>query len=224
MIKRDLSQADYDQLNCLIPLIKGISTIFGSNCEVSIHSMDNLDHSIIAIENGFVTGRDVGDGMIPMMKDRFSNFHDEENSTPDDDVIGIFYHYSKSGHPLKSIAVLLRNIENTVIGCIGIHIDVSIPLNEFVQGFLPSVNGGMMEEFNDHIPNDTDQLIDTALHDATNCANALKGASMLERNRVIVKELNNRGIFNIRGSVETVAKELGTSRYTIYNYLRDVKE
>lgn len=224
MIKRDLSKADYEQLNRFIPLIKGISMIYGSNCEVSIHSMENLEHSIIAIENGFITGRDVGDGMIPLMQDRFSNFRDDENGTSGDDTTGLFYHYSKSGHPLKSIAILIRNVEDMVIGCIGIHVDVAIPLHEFVKGFLPSVNGGMMEEFNDHVPNDTDQLIDTALADAIACANALKGASMLEKNRVIVKELNNRGIFNIRGSVETVAKQLGTSRYTIYNYLRDVKD
>ena len=105
-----------------------------------------------------------------------------------------------------------------------ILIDVGIPLHEFVKGLLPSITGGMLEEFNDHIPNDTDQLIYSVLAEATSYANSIKGISSLDRNRMITKMLNQRGIFNIRGSVETVAKELGTSRYTIYNYLRDTKD
>ena len=80
-----------------------------------------------------------------------------------------------------------------------------------------------MDEFNEHVPNDTDQLIFSSLSEATSHANAMTGRSSLERNRILVKELNNRGTFNIRGAVETVGQQLGTSRYTIYNDLRDIK-
>ena len=43
---------------------KGIAGQFGSNCEVVIHDLrgDDHSHSIIAIENGHVTGRAIGDG------------------------------------------------------------------------------------------------------------------------------------------------------------------
>lgn len=91
------------------------------------------------------------------------------------------------------------------------------------MNFFPSVNGGMMEEFNERVPSDVDQLIFNSLEEAISHVNMLKEISALERNRLIVRELNDRGIFNIRGAVETIAKQLGTSRYTIYNYLRDIK-
>ena len=55
-------------------MAKGIATQFGSNCEVVVHDLSrHPDHSIVAIENGHVTGRAVGDGashvVIEQMKD-----------------------------------------------------------------------------------------------------------------------------------------------------------
>ena len=40
---------------------------------------------------------------------------------------------------------------------------------------------------------------------------------------VVVRELDERGVFLIRGAVSTVARVLGVSRYTIYNYLEEMK-
>lgn len=39
----------------------------------------------------------------------------------------------------------------------------------------------------------------------------------------VVWELDKRGVFLIRGAVNTVAQALGVSRYTIYNYLEEIK-
>jgi len=218
------TEQDRRILETYIPVVKGISLVSGSNCEVSLHSMEDISHSVIAIENGFITGRKIGSEMIPMVRDRLIGYkqnHPEDQL--EDDVIGIFYGFNQSGHSLKSVAVLLRNLENKIIGCIEIHVDVSIPLNEFIKNFFPNVNGGMMDEFNEHAYSDVDQLIYTSLDEATHRMTMMKQISASERNRLIVRELNDRGIFNIRGAVETVAKQLGTSRYTIYNYLRDIK-
>ena len=40
-------------------LARGIAQQFGSNCEVVVHDLDSNDveHSIVAIENGHVSGR-----------------------------------------------------------------------------------------------------------------------------------------------------------------------
>jgi len=39
-----------------------------------------------------------------------------------------------------------------------------------------------------------------------------------------VEHLDEQGIFLIRGSVATVARALGVSRYTIYNYLDEIRD
>ena len=52
-------------LQFLFQLAKGIASQFGPNCEVVVHDLDSNDpeSSIVAIENGQVTGRKVG--MVP---------------------------------------------------------------------------------------------------------------------------------------------------------------
>ena len=48
----------------LLTRAKGIASKFGPNCEVVVHDLATNDpeRSIVAIENGHVTGRKVGDG------------------------------------------------------------------------------------------------------------------------------------------------------------------
>ena len=51
-------------LQFLLTLAKGIASQFGPNCEVVVHDLATNDpeRSIVAIENGHVTGRKAGDG------------------------------------------------------------------------------------------------------------------------------------------------------------------
>ena len=39
----------------------------------------------------------------------------------------------------------------------------------------------------------------------------------------IVESLENKGIFDVKGSVEYVADRLGVTNFTIYNYLKEVR-
>ena len=55
--------ANYQILQGFIPIVEGIAKTFGKNCEVVLHDFSNLQSSIIAIENGHVTGRSVGSPM-----------------------------------------------------------------------------------------------------------------------------------------------------------------
>ena len=52
------------EFETLQKLAKGIAAQFGSDCEGVGHrlSEETMEHSIVAIENGHVTGRKVGDG------------------------------------------------------------------------------------------------------------------------------------------------------------------
>ena len=55
---------DASVLQFMLQLAKGLARQFGPNCEVVVHDLDSNDpdSSIVAIENGQVTGRKVGDG------------------------------------------------------------------------------------------------------------------------------------------------------------------
>ena len=62
-------------LNFLRHLAKGLADQFGPNCEVVIHDLsDNYkENSIVAIENGHVSNRKVGDGPSLAVLDALRN-------------------------------------------------------------------------------------------------------------------------------------------------------
>ncbi len=45
---------------------------------------------------------------------------------------------------------------------------------------------------------------------------------MREQRIQVVRDLERRGIFLIKGAVDEVARLLGVSRYTVYNYRKEV--
>ena len=49
-----------EMLNFLKNEARGISVMFGPNCETIVHDMTRPGHPILAIFNGTVTGREVG--------------------------------------------------------------------------------------------------------------------------------------------------------------------
>jgi predicted transcriptional regulator YheO len=53
-----------------------------------------------------------------------------------------------------------------------------------------------------------------------------KVPAMMDRDekKQIVRKLDKSGVFSIKGAVLYLAKVLGVSRYTIYSYLKEVRE
>lgn len=81
-----------------------------------------------------------------------------------------------------------------------------------------------------HVGNDADALSVAPLHDAlANMIRAVErdlGASPTEWTRdqkqAVVRQLDEQGAFLLRGAVDDMAKIMGVSRITIYNYLNAI--
>lgn len=76
-----LKDRDFEALQ---KLAKGVAAQFGSDCEVVVHrlSADTMEHSIVAIENGHVTGRKVGDGPSHVVLERLGKTIDRPERSP----------------------------------------------------------------------------------------------------------------------------------------------
>ena len=65
-------------------LAHGLALQFGPNCEVVVHDLEteDVDHSIVVIENGHVSGRKLGDGpshiVFESMHEGATDVHDRE--------------------------------------------------------------------------------------------------------------------------------------------------
>ena len=62
-------------------IARGIAAQFGPNCEVVVHDLSqHPDHTIVAIENGHVSGRKVGDGASNVVLERME--HQDQEAHP----------------------------------------------------------------------------------------------------------------------------------------------
>ena len=62
------------KLDLLKQIANGMTKQFGPDCEIVIHDLtqNNLDNSIVYIENGHVSGRRVGDGPSTVVLEPFA--------------------------------------------------------------------------------------------------------------------------------------------------------
>ncbi len=204
----------------LTNVIRGVACVIGQNCEVVLHSLKNLDKSVIAIENGHVTGRNIGSPMTDLALSVLKKSYSLDN-----DVIGSYYSSPKEGQRLKSVTILIRNTASEPIAMLCINIDISLPLDSFMKSFLEmSLPSAKSKQLHERYPTTIEELVKQSLLEVQESVSKRKGMSSTEKNRKVITELNKRGIFNVRDAMEIVSTELGISKYTIYNYLRALKQ
>ncbi len=212
----ELGREDKAILHAIEPIVEGIAKLFGSNCEVALHSLKDPGHSIIKIENGHVTGRKIGSSLT----DFGIKVLEDENSLKSN-VIGSYYTKTKDGRTLKSITVLIRNDKEKPIGFLCINVDLSVSLINLLQNLLPSP--GITVKETKHFTTSVQELVEEVLDEAISKINKDKSIPNSKKNKLIAFELYNKGIFDIRGAVDIVAQKMGISRYSVYNYIREAR-
>lgn len=192
-----------------------VGTLFGKGCEVVLHSLEDISRSVVKIVNGHVTGRTLGSPITDLgLKAMKKSFEGSE------DVIGSYFAYTESGRPIKSVTLVIRNNQALPIGMLCINFDLSTPLVSLIKDFSPFLEYPGTAE---HFPAGVGDLVQQALAEESENLARANGIPIQEKNRRIVEGLENRGIFEIKGSVELVSKGLGITKYTIYKHLRDIR-
>lgn len=203
-------------LATLIPVAKGVAETFGSNCEVVIHDFSNLEQSIVAIFNGHVTGRTLETKMTESILEKI-NLHQEGHDV---------YNYtgkSTLGRELKSTTTFIRNDANEIVGCMCINFDITDMLsarnimNELCKVDEKEVEViGEVNKINDVLYD----IVENTIHKFGRPVIYLTKDEKVS----IVKDLEDKGVFLIKGAIDYVANALQVSRYTVYNYLDGIRE
>lgn len=204
-------------LKSYIPIVEGISKTFGKNCEVVLHDFSKMQSSIVSIENGHVTGRSVGSPMteVGLKAVRKGNIKDN-----------IINYTGKSleGRVLKSSTMFIKDENDEVLGCLCINFDLSeLVVAKKVIDNITKTEVSETEKSSDESGNRVnDVLIDIVKNTLEEMGKPV--AYMGKEEKVnIVKKLDNQGAFLIKGAIDYVAKVLCVSRYTIYNYLDEIR-
>lgn len=204
-------------LRSYIPVVEGISKTFGKNCEVVLHDFSKMQSSIVAIENGHVTGRSVGSPMTEVGLKAVRKGNTKDNITN-------YTGKSLEGRVLKSSTMFIKDENDEVLGCLCINFDLSeLVVAKKVIDEITKTEVSETEKSADESGNRVnDVLIDIVKNTLEEMGKPV--AYMGKEEKVnIVKKLDNQGAFLIKGAIDYVAKVLCVSRYTIYNYLDEIR-
>lgn len=194
-----------------------LSKTFGRNCEVAIHDLDLLPNSLIHIE-GDVTKRKRGAPITDLVLRALRREGDDAADICNYKAI------TKDGKVLKSSTIFIRDSARKVIGafcinfCITEYLNAVSLLEDFVR--ISLANSIPRDETFALSLNETiESLMEAAIKKT-----GKQPATMTKEEKVnLVSYLENEGAFIIKGAVEFVATALGVSKYTVYNYLKEVR-
>lgn len=203
---------EHRQLEMLKQMADGIAAQFGDKCEVVIHDVSNMDHSIVYIVNGHVSGRKVGDGGSRVVIEQAI----QSDAQPKDELC--YLTRTPDGKILKSSSIYIRNSRGAVTAVFSINYDVSglmMLQREINQALTPRDKKQTEPEKIINVNDVLDGLIEQSV--------ALVGKPVAMMNKEdkmrAIRFLNQSGAFLVTKSGDKVAKYFGISKYTLYSYI-----
>lgn len=205
----------HSELERLKQMARGIATQFGSNCEVVIHEISEKSaySSIIAIENGHVSGRKVGDGPSHVVLEQMGK---NRNDTQDELC---YLTRTPSGKILKSSSMYIRDDDGNICAIFCINYDIStLTMAENAIHAITQVEHSPRSE-PEKITLNVSDLLDDLIRQADELVG--KPPALMNKDDKIkaVQFLNNQGAMLITKSGDKIAQHLGISKYTLYSYL-----
>ncbi|MEF3838757.1 transcriptional regulator [Enterococcus faecalis] len=203
-------------------MLDGLGNFFGSTHEVILHSLENLESSVIKVINGHFSNRKEGAPITDMALKMLSQVESEH-----DYAVKPYYNKNQKGVILKSSTIPVIGENDRIIGLICINMHLEMPLIDYLQDLLPSgQQNDMSQELknSEHFSDNIDELITTSLTKVKQAVESDPNVSHLNQNKEIVIRLYDQGIFNLKDSVIKIADRLGISKNTIYLHIRNHKK
>ena len=208
--------ADFAILKSYEAVVDGLAMLIGPHCEIVLHSLEDLKCSAIRIANGEHTGRTVGS---PITDLALRMLHDMTDA--DSNVSKAYFTRAKSGALMKSLTIAIRNAQQRVIGLLCINMNLDVPFSQIMATFMPPDTQEMASAVN--FASSVEDLVTQTLEFALEEVSADRSISNNAKNRQIVLNLYEKGIFDIKDAINQVAERLNISRHTVYLYIRQFK-
>ena len=211
-------------LNNLLNIARGITQTFGHNCEVILVDPSDPDNSVMFVENNHISERKSGDPLNNM--ETYFLKSDLFNSI---DLVANYKTESKSGSKLKTTTIFLRDRNRKIIGLLSINYDLSdlLQTRKKIDNFCvihESVDqNSILDHNNGFICNTLEELLDKLFSEAKSRIGKPISSMKKEDKIEIIRYLNSKQFFLVKGAIEDIAEKLGVTRYTVYNYLSEIK-
>ena len=206
-------------LDFLKQLAHGLAIQFGSSCEIAIHDLKtkDLEKSIVYIENGHVSNRQIGDGpsgiVLETLQSDPSTIHDKLS----------YLIKTEDGRILKSSTFYIRDDDGSISYIFSLNYDItaftaaSTAIQSLVatKDNLPDLTGDSPRQ----ITHNVNELLDLLIEQAV--AKVGKPVAMMNKDDkvAVVQYLDHAGAFLITKSGDKVSSYLGISKFTLYSYM-----
>ena len=206
-------------LDFLKQLAHGLAIQFGSSCEIAIHDLKtkDLEKSIVYIENGHISNRQIGDGpsgiVLETLQSDPSTIHDKLS----------YLTKTEDGRILKSSTFYIRDDDGSISYIFSLNYDITAftAASTAIQSLiatkdkLPDLTGDSPRQ----ITHNVNELLDLLIEQAV--AKVGKPVAMMNKDDkvAVVQYLDHAGAFLITKSGDKVSSYLGISKFTLYSYM-----
>jgi len=204
------------ELAAYVPLADMLVKTFGQDCEVVLHDLGQPEHSVVYVANPQVTGRKVGENFDHLVRQVILS------SELAEDYVVNYYFTAANGKEIRSSSLLIRDAAGKLVGALCINLDTTRlkAQLEYLWSFLPLPSGEKAwkkAQASQRVEDMVLSLIDNILAGCD--VETLSREERIEK----IRFMEQKGIFQMKGSIDQVAQKLGITKVTVYSYLDEVR-
>jgi predicted transcriptional regulator YheO len=203
-----------------------LAEALGQDTEIVLHDLNKMPNSIVAL-GGKLTGRSIGGPITDLLlrhikQGKFDNLLRYRTQ-------------SRGGRVLRSSTIFVKDSSGRPVACLCINTDLTEwsqahdLLGRFISAAAPADLTGRLDVTEEdgvngeNFAQTVEELTVTTVRDVIARIGVSVELMQKQHKFEVVRQLDERGFFLIRDAVDYVAEALGVTRYTIYNYLSDLK-
>ncbi|WEV69204.1 PAS domain-containing protein [Bifidobacterium sp. ESL0775] len=200
-------------------MVTALYDLLGSGHEIVLHDLRLMPNTLVAV-SGDLTGRKIGAPMTDLLLAKLSSGKEEDSLS--------YSTRSEDGRLLRCSTVFIRDANGVPVGCLCLNKDMTHllsardALDKLINDYRDDENG-LDEAQTEVFPHNVDNLQDSLVKKSIAKVGIPVDLMKKEQKKAIVAELQDSGFFLIRDSVDRLAAELDVTRFTIYNYLKELE-
>ena len=212
----ELTPLDRKILASYKDLLDGLADYLGSGYEFVLHSLENFDHSVIKIINGYYTGRTEGAPITDLAMKMLLDIRNENSA-----LYKSYFTVNKKSAPMKSTTIGIKGETGTIIGLLCINFYLETSLANVIDNFIPTDRASSIV-VKENYPSTLGELVSNVVSETKEEVFNDTSIPSGRKNGEIVRRLDNQGYFSIKDSVPQAAEILKVSKTTIYMHLRRI--
>lgn len=199
-------------------IMKLVAAEFGPKCEVVLHDWSKAyDKTIVAIENGHVSGRHIGGSGSNLGLEVMRGTVDGSSQLN-------YLTQTADGRILRSSSLYLKDEAGERIGALCINYDITdfVAMQSQISEITLFPNATPDSDTQEFFTSDVNELLERLLQESVRMVGKVPADMTREEKKQAINYLDQKGALLITGSGPKICQYFGMSKYTLYSYLDEV--